>query len=95
MVTLLLLAFNIWCCFQVEQKFDPIWYLNPDSYPMQYAEALKLHFPKHGKRSAIYIGKKLIKRKNFLYDIVIFRCDKFMIYFFSQVKLTTLPNEII
>ncbi|XP_071449211.1 patched domain-containing protein 3-like [Hetaerina americana] len=56
-VTLLILAFNAWGVFQVEQKFDPIWYLNPDSYPMHYSNILKQYFPKYGKRAGIYIGE--------------------------------------
>ncbi|XP_046405752.1 patched domain-containing protein 3-like [Ischnura elegans] len=56
-ITLVILAFNIWGVFQVEQKFDPIWYLNPDSYPMHYTNALKQYFPKYGKRAGIYMGE--------------------------------------
>ncbi|KAF4533134.1 hypothetical protein B566_EDAN007945 [Ephemera danica] len=40
----------------VKQKFDPIWYLNQESYPLKFSDALKQYFPKHGTRAGIYIG---------------------------------------
>jgi len=48
---------NVWFVLKVEQKFDPMWYLNSESYPMQYNNKLNEHFPEYGKRAAIYLGK--------------------------------------
>ncbi|GLH15770.1 NPC intracellular cholesterol transporter 1 homolog 1b [Gryllus bimaculatus] len=56
LTTLVLFSVNIWCVLQVEQKFDPIWYLYPDSYPILYNDKLNEYFPKYGKRAAIYMG---------------------------------------
>ncbi|PSN56234.1 hypothetical protein C0J52_00394, partial [Blattella germanica] len=43
------------CCFK--QKFDPMWYLDPESYPMQYSNKLNEHFPEYGKLGAVYLDK--------------------------------------
>ena len=56
-ITLLLFGLNVWFVLKVEQKFDPMWYLDPESYPLQYSEKLNEHFPKLGKRAAVYLGK--------------------------------------
>lgn len=54
--TVLILGANVWGLFQLEQNFDPIWYLNQDSYPILFHNKLKEHFPKSGKRAGIYLG---------------------------------------
>ncbi|KZC10954.1 PREDICTED: patched domain-containing protein 3-like [Dufourea novaeangliae] len=50
-----LLCVNTWAIFQLEQNFDPLWYLNQDSYPIQFNNKLKEYFPKYGKRAGIYM----------------------------------------
>lgn len=50
-----LLCINTWAIFQLEQNFDPLRYLNQDSYPIQYNNKLEEYFPKYGKRAAIYM----------------------------------------
>ncbi|CAB3369749.1 Hypothetical predicted protein [Cloeon dipterum] len=57
LLTLTLVGFNAYSAFQVEQKFDPVLYLRNDSYPRQFQEALKRHFPKLGNRGGVYIGQ--------------------------------------
>lgn len=54
--TLLVFTLNVWFVLKVEQKFDPMWYLNSESYPMQYNNKLNEHFPEYGKRAGIYLG---------------------------------------
>ncbi|XP_012258315.2 patched domain-containing protein 3-like [Athalia rosae] len=51
-----ILGSNIWGLCQLEQHFDPTWYLNQDSYPILFNNKLKEHFPKYGKRAGIYLG---------------------------------------
>lgn len=55
-LTAFLLGSNIWGLCQLEQNFDPTWYLNQDSYPILFNNKLKEHFPKYGKRAGIYFG---------------------------------------
>jgi hypothetical protein len=47
----------VWFVFKVEQKYDPMWYLDSESYPIQYNNKLTEHFPEHGMRGGIYLGK--------------------------------------
>lgn len=54
-VTLVLAAVNTWCILQIEQKFDPTWYLDSASYPIQFNNKLNEYFPKYGKRAGIYL----------------------------------------
>nr|CAD7571048.1 unnamed protein product [Timema californicum] len=54
--TITLFAVNVLCVIQVEQRFDPIWYLNPESYPIQFNDKLNQYFPQFGKRAGIYLG---------------------------------------
>lgn len=55
LITVGFLCVNTWAVFQLEQNFDPLWYLNQDSYPIQFNNKLKQYFPKYGKRAAIYM----------------------------------------
>jgi hypothetical protein len=55
--TLLLFGLNVWFVLKVEQKFDPMWYLNSESYPIQYNNKLNEYFPEYGKRAGIYLGE--------------------------------------
>nr|XP_031844694.1 patched domain-containing protein 3-like [Nomia melanderi]XP_031844695.1 patched domain-containing protein 3-like [Nomia melanderi]XP_031844696.1 patched domain-containing protein 3-like [Nomia melanderi] len=50
-----LLCINTWAIFHVNQNFDPLWYLNQDSYPIKFNNKLKEYFPKYGKRAGIYM----------------------------------------
>ncbi|XP_043279634.1 patched domain-containing protein 3-like [Venturia canescens] len=56
LLTLSFLAVNIWGIFHLEQNFDPLWYLNQDSYPIKFNDKLVQYFPKYGKRAAIYLS---------------------------------------
>ncbi|KOC68201.1 Patched domain-containing protein 3, partial [Habropoda laboriosa] len=49
------LCINTWAVFQLEQNFDPLWYLNQDSYPIQFNDKLRQYFPMYGKRAGIYM----------------------------------------
>ncbi|XP_046427563.1 patched domain-containing protein 3-like isoform X1 [Neodiprion fabricii] len=55
-LTTFILGSNVWGICQLEQNFDPTWYLNQDSYPILYNNKLKEYFPKYGKRAGIYLG---------------------------------------
>lgn len=55
-VTLLFLLVNVWGIFHLEQNFDPLWYLNQESYPIKFNDKLVQYFPKYGKRAAIYLS---------------------------------------
>ncbi|XP_066595690.1 patched domain-containing protein 3-like isoform X2 [Prorops nasuta] len=39
----------------LEQKFDPLWYLNQETYPIKFNTKLTEYFPKYGKRAGIYL----------------------------------------
>ncbi|XP_076245732.1 patched domain-containing protein 3 isoform X2 [Calliopsis andreniformis] len=70
-ITVGLLCINIWAVFQLEQNFDPLRYLNKDSYPIQFNEKLKEYFPKYGKRTAIYMtGVDYYKDRDSLFHLV-------------------------
>ena len=71
MITAILLCINAWAVFQLEQNFDPLWYLNQDSYPIQFNEKLKQYFPKYGKRAGIYMtGVDYYEDREALYHLV-------------------------
>lgn len=55
-ITLLTVALNVWGIFNLEQNFDPLWYLHQQSHPIQFNDKLTEYFPKYGKRAAIYLG---------------------------------------
>ncbi|XP_021925965.1 Niemann-Pick C1 protein-like isoform X2 [Zootermopsis nevadensis] len=69
--TLLLFGLNVWFVLKVEQKFDPMWYLNSESYPIQYNNKLNEHFPEYGKRAGIYLGSEInyFRDKDKLYEL--------------------------
>ncbi|KAK2583937.1 hypothetical protein KPH14_001198 [Odynerus spinipes] len=70
-ITVCLVCVNIWAIFQLEQNFDPLLYLNQDSYPILFNEKLKEHFPKYGKRAAIYMaGVDYYEDRHSLYRLV-------------------------
>lgn len=48
---------NAWGIMQLEQNFDPNWYLKEHSYPSQFFDAMKAHFPENGERASIYTGE--------------------------------------
>lgn len=50
---------NIWGILQLEQNFDPNWYLKEHSYPSEYFNAMKHYFPESGERASIYTGNNL------------------------------------
>ncbi|GAB1864647.1 Patched domain-containing protein 3 [Camponotus japonicus] len=55
LVTASLLGINVWAIFQLTQNFDPLVYLNQESYPIQFHNKLKEYFPKYGKYVNIYL----------------------------------------
>ncbi|KAG7199741.1 hypothetical protein KM043_000413 [Ampulex compressa] len=55
MLTACLLLVNAWAIFHLQRNFDPLWYLNQDSYPVRFNDKLQQYFPKYGKRAAIYL----------------------------------------
>lgn len=55
LLTASLLCLNVWAIFQLNQNFDPLAYLNQESYPIQFHNKLKEYFPKYGKNVNIYL----------------------------------------
>ncbi|XP_011693441.1 PREDICTED: patched domain-containing protein 3-like isoform X1 [Wasmannia auropunctata] len=55
LATAILLGVNVWAIFQLEQNFDPLVYLNQESYPIQFNNELMKNFPKYGKHVNIYL----------------------------------------
>jgi len=54
-ITIILLCINVWAIFQLKQNFDPLVYLNQESYPIRFNNKLKEHFPQYGKHVNIYL----------------------------------------
>nr|XP_033341116.1 patched domain-containing protein 3-like isoform X1 [Megalopta genalis] len=66
-----LLCINTWAIFQLEQNFDPLSYLNQDSYPIKFNNKLKEFFPKYGNRAGIYMtGVDYYEDRDSLYRLV-------------------------
>jgi predicted RND superfamily exporter protein len=61
LITAASVAVNIWGILQLEQNFDPNWYLKEQSYPAEYFNALKQYFPEIGERASIYTGNSLVQ----------------------------------
>lgn len=55
LLTAILLGINVWAIFHLDQNFDPLMYLNQESYLIQFNNKLKEHFPKYGKHVNIYL----------------------------------------
>jgi len=55
LITIILLCINVWAIFQLKQNFDPLVYLNQESYPIRFNNKLKEHFPQYGKHVNIYL----------------------------------------
>ncbi|KAK0090682.1 hypothetical protein PV325_008019 [Microctonus aethiopoides] len=55
-ITGLILCINIWGIYNLKQDFDPLLYLNEDSYPIQFHNNLVKYFPRFGKRANIYLS---------------------------------------
>ncbi|XP_029156684.1 patched domain-containing protein 3-like isoform X2 [Nylanderia fulva] len=55
LITAALICLNVWAIFQLSQNFDPLAYLNQESYPILFHNKLKEHFPKYGKHVNIYL----------------------------------------
>lgn len=56
MLTVGMVSVNIWGILQLEQNFDPNWYLMENSYPSEYFNAMKNYFPENGERASVYTG---------------------------------------
>ena len=56
MLTAAAVSVNIWGLLQLEQNFDPNWYLKEHSYPSEYFNAMKHYFPENGERASVYTG---------------------------------------
>ncbi|XP_063971830.1 protein patched homolog 1-like isoform X2 [Diachasmimorpha longicaudata] len=53
-LTSLLLALNVWGICRLNRNFDPLLYLNQESYPIEFYDQLVEHFPNYGRRADIY-----------------------------------------
>lgn len=58
-VTVAMVSVNIWGTLQLEQNFDPNWYLKEHSYPSEYFNAMKRYFPENGERASVYTGNNI------------------------------------
>jgi len=56
LTTMTLVCVNGWGIFQIERRFDPIWYIDSKSYPILFNDKLNEYFPTFGTRAGIYIG---------------------------------------
>ena len=69
--TFFIVGVNLLGIFRLEQNFDPLWYLNQESYPIKFNDKLIEYFPKYGKRSAIYLaGIDYYEDRNALFELV-------------------------
>lgn len=57
LLTCTLLGFGIYGLFQLNQDFDPDWFLPRDSDEVKYRNAHRQYFPSFGIHSAVYIGE--------------------------------------
>lgn len=55
LVTFGFLAVNGSSVTKLEKHFDPLWYLDQDSYPIKFYETLTQYFPKLGNRAGVYL----------------------------------------
>lgn len=71
LITAALLCVNVWAIFQLEQNFDPLTYLNQESYPIRFNNKLKEHFPRYGKHVNIYLtGVDYYEDRQALFQLV-------------------------
>lgn len=71
LLTAILLGINVWAIFHLEQNFDPLMYLNQESYPIQFNNKLTEHFPKYGKHVNIYLtGVDYYEDRQALFQLV-------------------------
>ncbi|GLV43096.1 Patched-related [Carabus blaptoides fortunei] len=57
MLTIVLTGFGLYGSLQLEQKFDPMWFVPESTYFYKYIEQRKLYFPNMGFEAGIYMGK--------------------------------------
>ncbi|XP_011308362.1 patched domain-containing protein 3 isoform X2 [Fopius arisanus] len=50
----LLLGLNVWGICRLDRNFEPLLYLNQESYPIEFSEKLFELFPNYGRRADIY-----------------------------------------
>ena len=55
-ITALILGFGIYGLMQLEQKFNPAWFLPTGAYLLDFLDANELYFPGSGDRVTINIG---------------------------------------
>ncbi|XP_011339858.1 NPC intracellular cholesterol transporter 1 isoform X3 [Ooceraea biroi] len=71
LITATLLCVNAWAIFQLEQNFDPLAYLNQESYPIRFDKKMKEHFPRYGKNVNIYLtGVDYYEDRQALFELV-------------------------
>ncbi|XP_034935423.1 NPC intracellular cholesterol transporter 1-like [Chelonus insularis] len=56
LLTIFLFGINIWGVYNLESNYDPLMYLNKESYPLQFSEKLIEYFPRYGKLANIYLA---------------------------------------
>ena len=56
LVTLVITGLAIWGNLLLEQKFDPVWFLPPDTYLAKWVAATKKYFPFGGDRVTVYFS---------------------------------------
>lgn len=71
LATAILLGVNVWAIFHLNQNFDPLIYLNQESYPIRFNNKLKEYFPKYGKNVNIYLtGVDYYEDRQALFELI-------------------------
>ncbi|XP_008554169.2 patched domain-containing protein 3 isoform X1 [Microplitis demolitor] len=56
LITATALLINAWGIYNLGQHYDPLLYLNQESYPLKFNNKLIEYFPKYGKRASVYLA---------------------------------------
>ncbi|KAH0545741.1 patched domain-containing protein 3-like isoform X1 [Cotesia glomerata] len=56
LITIVMIIINTWGIHNLGQHYDPLLYLNQESYPLKFNNKLIEYFPKYGKRASIYLA---------------------------------------
>lgn len=71
LMTAIFLCVNMWAIFQLQQNFDPLVYLDQESYPIRFNNKMKEHFPMYGKSVNIYLtGVDYYEDRQTLFQLV-------------------------
>jgi len=104
LVTVALTGVGIWGNLLLEQRFEPIWFLPPDTYLAKWFDANQKYFPFGGDRVTVWcngldyvneleqldnLAKKLANQTDFIDKV-----DSWTSHFVDYVKLSTPSNQL-